>query len=571
VAPIFLDITIITGLAAFLAIIFRILRQPAILAYILTGVILGPLAIGRINNPEVVRSLSEIGLTLLLFMVGLELKLSELKAVGKVAFVTGIGQIVFTSIIGFFISLILGFDVIVSVYIGIALTFSSTIIIVKLLSDKRDLKSLYGKISVGFLLVQDFVAILALIFLSGFNTGSISIDPGEFVLVIIKGILLFAGVIYLSKAILPKIVENIPHSSETLLLFSLAWAFAISLLVSSPLVGFSIEIGGFLAGLALANSVESFQIVARVKSLRDFFIILFFVSLGTGLVLANFSQILIPAIIFSAFILIGNPLIVMIIIGALGYKKRIGFLAGLTVAQISEFSLILIFLGNKLGHLSDEVVSLVTLVGIITFTISSYMILNGNYLYKYLSPYLNIFERKKLGGDHVISGDGFDDLNNHVVIIGGDQMGQSILSSLEDTDIDVVLVDFDPEIFKKLEHLSSGKAGNKAHKLFGDIADLDIAERAQLDSAKLVISTIPDLEDNLFIIKELKRENRKAKVVVMALDTNDAKALYKEGADYVILPHLAGGRQVAKLIEENNLDKIETLKNKDVKFLDLTV
>ena len=158
-APIFLDITIITGLAAFLAIIFRILRQPAILAYILTGVILGPLAIGRINNPEVVRSLSEIGLTLLLFMVGLELKLSELKAVGKVAFVTGIGQIVFTSIIGFFISLILGFDVIVSVYIGIALTFSSTIIIVKLLSDKRDLKSLYGKISVGFLLVQDFVSI----------------------------------------------------------------------------------------------------------------------------------------------------------------------------------------------------------------------------------------------------------------------------------------------------------------------------------------------------------------------------------------------------------------------------
>ena len=570
-APIFLDITIITGLAAFLAIIFRILRQPAILAYILTGVILGPLAIGRINNPEVVRSLSEIGLTLLLFMVGLELKLSELKAVGKVAFVTGIGQIVFTSIIGFFISLILGFDVIVSVYIGIALTFSSTIIIVKLLSDKRDLKSLYGKISVGFLLVQDFVAILALIFLSGFNTGSISIDPGEFVLVIIKGILLFAGVIYLSKAILPKIVENIPHSSETLLLFSLAWAFAISLLVSSPLVGFSIEIGGFIAGLALANSVESFQIVARVKSLRDFFIILFFVSLGTGLVLANFSQILIPAIIFSAFILIGNPLIVMIIIGALGYKKRIGFLAGLTVAQISEFSLILIFLGNKLGHLSDEVVSLVTLVGIITFTISSYMILNGNYLYKYLSPYLNIFERKKLGGDHVISGDGFDDLKNHVVLIGGDQMGQSILSALEDMDIDVVVVDFDPEILKKLENLSSGKTGKKAHRLFGDISDLDIQERAKLDSAKLVISTNPDLEDNLLVLKELRHENRSAKVVVMAFDASEAKILYKEGADYVVLPHLAGGRQIAKLIEENHLDKIEALKNKDMKFLDLAV
>src|SRR3990167_8827560 len=151
----FLEITLIIGLAAILSIIFRILKQPAILAYILTGIILGPLAVAKINNPEVVRSLSEIGITLLLFMVGLELRFSELKAVGKVAVITGAGQIVFTSIIGFFISLMLGFDVIASIYISIALTFSSTIIIVKLLSDKRDLKSLYGKISVGFLLVQD--------------------------------------------------------------------------------------------------------------------------------------------------------------------------------------------------------------------------------------------------------------------------------------------------------------------------------------------------------------------------------------------------------------------------------
>ncbi len=556
----FLDITIITGLAAFLSIIFKILKQPAILAYILTGIILGPLAGEKINNPEVIRSLSEIGITLLLFMVGLELRFSELKAVGRVAVITGMGQIVFTSIIGFFISLMLGFDVIASVYISIALTFSSTIIIVKLLSDKRDLKSLYGKISVGFLLVQDFVAILALIFLSGFSTGSISIDPGEFVLVIIKGILLFAGVIYLSKAILPKIIEKIPHSSETLFLFSLAWAFAISFLVSSPFVGFSIEIGGFLAGLALANSVESFQIVARVRSLRDFFIILFFVSLGTSLALANISQILIPAIIFSAFILIGNPLIVMIIIGALGYKKRIGFLAGLTVAQISEFSLILIFLGNKLGHLSDEVVSLITLVGIITFTISSYMILNGNYLYKYLSPYLNIFERKKLRGDHVISGDEFDNLNNHVVIIGGDQMGQSIIEALESKGEKLVVVDFDPYMISKFKD-------QDLLYLFGDISDVDIQEKAQINNAKLVVSTVPDLEDNTILLNSLKKENRKAKVIMMAFDTHDARELYSLGADYVILPHLAGGRQIAKIIAENSLENIEKLREKDLRYL----
>ncbi|PIR79935.1 MAG: sodium:proton exchanger [Candidatus Levybacteria bacterium CG10_big_fil_rev_8_21_14_0_10_35_13] len=557
---IFFDITIITGLAAILSIVFRILKQPAILAYILTGIILGPFAVAKINNPEVVRSLSEIGITLLLFMVGLELRFSELKAVGKVALLTGIGQIVFTSIIGFFISLMLGFEAIPSLYISIALTFSSTIIIVKLLSDKRDLKSLYGKISVGFLLVQDFVAILALIFLSGFNTAGSSMNPMDFVWVITKGILIFAGVIYLSRAILPKIVEKIPHNSETLFLFSLAWAFALSYIIASKPIGFSIEIGGFLAGLALANSVESFQIVARVKPLRDFFITIFFVSLGTGLILENFSQIIIPALIFSLFILIGNPIIVMIIIGILGYKKRIGFLAGLTVAQISEFSLILVFLGNKLGHLSDEVVSLVTLVGIVTFTISSYMILNGNYLYKILSPYLGIFERKKLRGDNIITSDGFEDLENHVVIVGGEHMGQSIIEALESKGEKLVVIDFDPSLINHLKN-------QNLQYLFGDISDLDIQEKAKIRKAKLVVSTIPDLEDNSILLKELKTENRRAKVIMMAFDTHDARQLYKEGADYVILPHLAGGRQVAKILSEGDLEKLEILKEKDKRYL----
>jgi len=560
VGNIFFDITIITGLAAILSIVFRILKQPAILAYILTGIILGPFAVAKINNPEVVRSLSEIGITLLLFMVGLELRFSELKAVGKVALLTGIGQIVFTSIIGFFISLMLGFEAIPSLYISIALTFSSTIIIVKLLSDKRDLKSLYGKISVGFLLVQDFVAILALIFLSGFNTAGSSMNPMDFVWVITKGILIFAGVIYLSRAILPKIVEKIPHNSETLFLFSLAWAFALSYIIASKPIGFSIEIGGFLAGLALANSVESFQIVARVKPLRDFFITIFFVSLGTGLILENFSQIIIPALIFSLFILIGNPIIVMIIIGILGYKKRIGFLAGLTVAQISEFSLILVFLGNKLGHLSDEVVSLVTLVGIVTFTISSYMILNGNYLYKILSPYLGIFERKKLRGDNIITSDGFEDLENHVVIVGGEHMGQSIIEALESKGEKLVVIDFDPSLINHLKN-------QNLQYLFGDISDLDIQEKAKIRKAKLVVSTIPDLEDNSILLKELKTENRRAKVIMMAFDTHDARQLYKEGADYVILPHLAGGRQVAKILSEGDLEKLEILKEKDKRYL----
>ena len=217
-------------------------------------------------------------------------------------------------------------------------------------------------------------------------------------------------------------------------------------------------------------------------------------------------------------------------------------------------------MGAKLGHISNEVVSLITLCAIITFTISTYLMAGSKNIYKFLNHRLSFLELTPVKTQQFIeSQDEMPDLKNHVVVIGGDQMGQSILSALEDMDIEVVVVDFDPEILKKLE-------SKKAHRLFGDISDLDIQERAKLDSAKLVISTNPDLEDNLLVLKELRHENRRAKVVVMAFDASEAKILYKAGADYVVLPHLAGGRQVAKLIEENNLDKIEALKNKDMKF-----
>ena len=239
------ELTLIICLAAFISIVFRFLKQPPILAYILTGVIVGPLALFHIQDAEVMRSLSEIGITLLLFMLGLELRFSELKTVGKVSILTGLGQIIFTTIIGYILAIILGFSMIAAIYIAIALTFSSTIIIVKLLSDKKALNSLYGKISVGFLLVQDFVAILALIFLSGFTNGD-SISVFEFLILILKAVVLFGWVIVLSRKVLPFVINKIARSSETLFLFSIAWAFGIAAVISSPYVGFSIEIGGFL-------------------------------------------------------------------------------------------------------------------------------------------------------------------------------------------------------------------------------------------------------------------------------------------------------------------------------------
>lgn len=561
---IFLEITIIISIAAIFSIVFRFLKQPPIIAYILAGILIGPFGQLQLNNHDGLRSMAQFGVTLLLFMLGLELKFKELKSIGKIALIAGIGQITFTSVTAYFISTVLGFSQVISLYVSIALTFSSTIVIVKLLSDKKDLNSLYGKMLAGILLVQDFFAILILIALSAFNTKGQPLNLEDFAVAGIKAVFLISVIILLSKVLFPRIVHIISKSPETLFLFSLAWVFGLSALVSSKEVGFSIEIGGFLAGLALANSSENFQIAARVKPLRDFFITIFFVVLGMEMTFANLSLILIPGIILSLFVIFVKPLIVILITGILGYRKRTSFFSGIHLAQISEFSLVIIFLGNELGHIPSEIVSLVAMVSIITFITSTYTILGSNDLYKILKNKLSVFERKDVTEGKSIGGEDMDKkletLKNHVILIGAHRMGDSILNALEEEGEEVVVVDFDPDVVEELK-----KRGILS--VFGDISDLDIQERVHLNKAKLVVSTVPDIEDNMILIKSLNHDKSRAKVVLMAQDPDDAKDLYKKGADYVIFPHLVGGRHLAKLVKDENLEKIEDYKAKDLKYL----
>ncbi|PIY94590.1 MAG: hypothetical protein COY68_01790 [Candidatus Levybacteria bacterium CG_4_10_14_0_8_um_filter_35_23] len=559
---IFLEFTIIICLAALVSLVFRFFKQPEILAYILTGIIIGPLGLFHLTSLDFFGALAEVGITLLLFMIGLEIKIKDLSSVGKMTLIVGPAQVVFSFIVAYIASLAFGFPLFSALYMALALTFSSTIIIVKILSDKRELHALYAKMSLGILLIQDFLAILFLIFLSGFNikTGGFG-TLGQFGIILLKVIALFAVIIYLSQKVLPKVTEFLAKSQETLFLVSIAWVFGLAALVSSPYIGFSIEIGGFLAGLALANSIANYQIIARVKILRDFFIVIFFVLLGMQMKFNNIQGVLMPVIIFSLFVLIIKPLIAMFVMGDLGYKKRTSFLTGMSLSQISEFSLIMMFLGNRLGQVTSDAVTIITFVGIITFTTSAYVITFSKKIYSKVDKYLSFLENKHDKRVEIVSEtDSLEHLKNHVVLIGGDQMGQSILEVLEDMDMDSVVIDFDPSIVKNLQ-------GKKIHRLFGDIADLDIQQRAKLDRAKLVISTIPDLEDNILLLKELQHENRKAKIVVMAMEAYEARALYRAGADYVVLPYLAGGRQISKILDEDDLSKIAALKEEDKEYL----
>jgi len=543
VGNIFFELTIVVSLAAVLSILFRLIKQPPILAYILTGIIIGPFGNFQLQSRDFLQTLGELGIAFLLFMIGLELRLSDLKSVGKISIVTATVQMVITFIAGFVTASYLGFSQVTAGYIGLAISFSSTIIVVKLLSDKKDLQSLYGKISVGILLVQDLFAAIFLILLS---TGAISSNVPS---VFLKGLVLFAFVWFLSAKIFPALLDKIAKSSETLFLFSIAWALSLSALVSA--IGFSIEIGGLLAGVALAGTKENFQIIGKTKSLRYFFVTIFFVFLGISMGFSNFSKIILPAIFLSVLVLILKPLVVSIIMGILGYRKRTSVLTGLSLAQISEFSLIIIFLGNRIGQVSGDIVSLLTLVAIFTFALSNYMILGSSDLYKKLLGKIPLIERNANLEDEI--GEKFEH-KDHVILVGADRTGGSVLNALITSGEKVLVIDFNPDVIKNLQNKFLRPGGlNKMKTLFGDISDLEIQERAGLKNAKLIISTVSDIDDNMLLLSQIKKRKKRPKIVTIARDDREEEELKKGGADYVIQPHVLGGRHLAHLIKTNTL------------------
>lgn len=529
--PVVLGLTVVMVLAAVGGVVARSLRQPAILGYILAGIALSLL--GR--NVDLVTAMGQLGVTFLLFLVGLELPIAQLKKMGRTAVITGLGQIVFTSITGYFIARWLGFGAVTGIYLGIALTFGSTVMVVKLLSEKRDLQSLYGKIATGYLLVQDFVAIGILTVLSGLRPDEV-INWVNLVGVAAKGALLVGLAVWASDKILPKMLDFLGKSTEVLFVVSVAWCLGIAAAVSWPGIGFGPEIGGFLAGLTLAGAVQNLQIMARVRPLRDFFLTLFFVALGANIGWENIGKMAIPAVVFSLFVLIGNPLIVMVILALQGYGKRVAFLASTAVAQVSEFSLIVIASAARVGYVDRSVLGLVGLVGIITMTLSTYLIWYAEKIYKVIGNSLKILEFKhkaeKVGSQ--------DRLKGHIILFGHNRTGKVLKPILEKMG-KLLVVDFDPKVVEEI-------AG-----VYGDIADYELYDELSLNDAAMVVSTVSDVEDNLQLLSSLGKKRPIS--IVLAVDTADAIRLYKAKADYVLIPHTVGGEYLGHLLSTHGIDR----------------
>ncbi|NBO17495.1 MAG: cation:proton antiporter, partial [Proteobacteria bacterium] len=372
----FTEIAIILAVTFGISIIMRILKQPLIIGYIFSGIIAGPYVLNVIHSQEIMELLSKIGITALLFIVGLGLSPKVLKETGLAAGATGFGQIFFTTLITYFSATALGFNSLESFYIALSFGFSSTIIILKLLSDKGDTHKLYGRVAVGFLLVEDLVATIALVIISGIS----NIGNGSIIDIISKlGVLLGTGFVLLiilflfSTHVLSRLNNFVSKSQEFLFIFSLAWGLTIAMIYQK--LGLSIEIGALVAGVTLSMTPYSYEISARLKPLRDFFILMFFILLGSHMAFGNINQLLLPALILSTIILFGKPLAIFVIMNLLGFTRKNAFLSGLVAAQISEFSLILVTLGNSIGHVSNQALSLVTLVGIFTISGSTYLVM----------------------------------------------------------------------------------------------------------------------------------------------------------------------------------------------------
>jgi Kef-type K+ transport system membrane component KefB len=503
------------------------LRQPLIIAYIVVGIVAGPAALGLVSAHDQIDLLAQVGIAVLLFLVGLKLDLQHVRHIGPVALATGLGQLAFTIAGGFALILLLGKGVMEALYVAIALTFSSTIIIVKLLSDKRELDALHGRIAVGFLIVQDLAVVLAMMAMSALR-GSDEAALAEVVFSLAWRVLLAAAVLYvLMRWLLPGIVKAMAHSQELLLIFAIAWGTGLAAL--GEWAGFSKEAGAFLAGFSLASTAYRDAINARLAGIRDFLLLFFFIDLGSKLDFSTLGGEVVPAIVLSLFVLIGNPLIVMAIMGYMGYRKRTGFLAGLTVAQISEFSIVFVAMGISLGHVGVQALGLTTLVGLVTIALSTYMILYSQFLYERLAPLLGAFERRVPFREQAVENDRRSNDVPDVVIFGLGRYGGRLAQQLQAAAVRVLGVDFDPECVSEMR-----LRGVAVH--YGDAQESGFLDELPLKHAKWVVSTLPDLESNLAFLNALKEHHFTGEVAFVARDDADGLALKQAGAPTVLYP-----------------------------------
>lgn len=534
----FQELTLIIAIAVGVSLVMRVLKQPLMIGYILTGVLVGPAVFDIVHSVETIEIFAEFGIALLLFIMGLGLNLHVVKDIGKVAFIASLAQVLFVGGTAYAAATMAGYTPVVAMYIAIALSLSSTIIVLKLLSDKKETGRLYAKVAVGFLIIQDFLVTLAVLLVSASSSGSVTL--ADFTPLAAKGGALLGGMIIFRYLLLPHLTKLISKSQEFLFLFAIALALGVATLAKAA--GLSLEIGALLAGMTIASMPYATEVASRLKPLRDFFIVLHFVMLGTLVDLGVVADAPTRTIVFSLIVLIMNPLSVLIIMGLMGYTKKTSFKAGLAMTQVGEFSLILLAVAARYQYVTAAVVSLITFVALVTIAVSTYMIIYSDQLYALFERYLRMFERRK-ARDESERRKRYD-----MVLFGYSRGGHEFLPIFRSMGKKFIVVDYDPSVIDFLEQ-------KDIEYMYGDATDPDLLEELNLKHSKLIVSTITDIGTNKHIASWLEINNPHAVFVATADNAHEAAELYEKGTAYVILPHFIGSEKIGAFIKKSDLKK----------------
>jgi Kef-type K+ transport system membrane component KefB len=529
------QIGIIVGIAAIIALIGRVIKQPSIIAYLITGVLVGPLVFNIIDPATHLASLASVGIALLLFIIGTSLDFRILRSIGGAAIVGGIATVVIVCTFSFLIAKSLGFSLVPSLYIALAFSFSSAVVVVKILSDKKEMETLHGQIALGILIIESFIAALALMIIPVISSqGATEVFPQ-----VIRFILMIASVFLVGHFIFSKLLSFAAKNQEILFLVSIAWALAVGAIFE--LMNLSVEIGALISGMVIASSKYNLEIKSKVKGIRDFFVILFFVYFGAQLTSPITGQLITQALIFSAFILVIKPIIVMSLTRSFGFKKRTNFMVGSSLTQVSEFSLIVILMGYSLGHIEQSVFSLTILVTLITVSLSSYAIYFSSPIYESVSRFLGLFDgnRKNLGTHNKTE-------KYDLILLGYSRLGFNLVKAFNLVNKKYLVVDYNPITIMNLS-----KKGIAC--VYGDVNDAEFLKSINLKAAKMIVSTIPDYGANVNVLKAITGTD--ITFIATSNQVHNALELYKYGADYVIMPHYLGGDYIASMLVRDNFNK----------------
>ena len=556
------DVGIVLFLSAALAVVFARLHFPAIAGYILAGVVAGPLAFGLVTDAHSVETIAELGFVLLLFVIGLELNFDKIVRSGRPIILTGMFQYPLMVLFGLAVTKLLafaGFGAIVgdglgAFYVGLAIACSSTLLVVKLFHDTVEMDTVPGRVALGLLVMEDLWAIIAIVIQPNFD--SPQLVP---ILASLGGIVILAGLaVGLASTLIPIAFRWIAKVPEIILVGAIAWCFAVVLLgtsldaVTEALFGINLHLsvssgmGALIAGATIARLPYAAEIIAKVSVVKDFFVTLFFVALGLSIPAPSGVGVLVMAASIAATAIVVRQLIVFPLLYFTGLDRRNAEVTAVRMAQISEFSLVIAFIGVELGHMTSDLATAIIFAFVITAITTTPMYHAAYRIEAWVAPALTALGFRQPPAEAEAG-----EKQWRLALLGFHRTASSLLYDIARNDAalaaDTLVIDFNVALHGRIRQLG-------AHVEYGDLSNADMLRHAGIDRARVIVSTVPDDllhgTDNRRLVESVRRLNPRAIIIANAVNLADCEAIYAAGADYVYMGRLEAARGLHAAIGE---------------------